>query len=137
MTQPARSSHQLADPRRAATPETSREERASWTPGAGRPRLASTGDIPIDDGAVKIASGEASADQRRVLSVAEAAALLGVSEWLVLQQIRRGLCPHRRVGRRIVISRARLLAWIEEADGGEATDDAGHPCARPGAARRG
>jgi excisionase family DNA binding protein len=49
---------------------------------------------------------------RQVLSVAEAAELLGVSAWLVLQQVRRGELPHKRCGRRIVFSRERLLAWL-------------------------
>jgi excisionase family DNA binding protein len=48
------------------------------------------------------------------LSVAEAAELLGVSEWLVLQQIRLGQLPHKRCGRRIVLSRDRLLAWLND-----------------------
>ena len=51
---------------------------------------------------------------RPVLSVAEAAQLLGVSEWLVLQQIRLGELPHKRCGRRIVLSRDRLLAWLND-----------------------
>jgi excisionase family DNA binding protein len=51
---------------------------------------------------------------RPVLSVAEAADLLGVSQWLLLQQIRLGTIPHKRCGRRIVISRERLLQWITE-----------------------
>jgi excisionase family DNA binding protein len=51
---------------------------------------------------------------RPVLSVAEAAEMLGVSEWLVLQQIRRGELPHKRCGRRIVLSRDRLLAWLND-----------------------
>ena len=50
---------------------------------------------------------------RPVLSVAEAAQLLGVSEWLVLQQVRRGALPHKRCGRRIVFSRERLLEWLQ------------------------
>jgi excisionase family DNA binding protein len=49
---------------------------------------------------------------RLVLSVAEAAQLLGVSEWLVLQQVQRGSLPHKRCGRRIVFSRDRLLDWL-------------------------
>ena len=49
-----------------------------------------------------------------VLSVAEAAQLLGVSEWLVLQQIQKGELPHKRCGRRIVLSRERLLAWLND-----------------------
>lgn len=51
---------------------------------------------------------------RPVLSVAEAAELLGVSEWLVLQQIRVGSLPHKRCGRRIVLSRERLMAWLND-----------------------
>lgn len=42
---------------------------------------------------------------RRVLSVAEAAELPGVSEWLVLQQSRLGTLRRKRYGRRIVLSR--------------------------------
>lgn len=51
---------------------------------------------------------------RPVLSVAEVAELLGVSEWLVLQQVGRGELPHKRCGRRIVFSRERLLAWLND-----------------------
>jgi excisionase family DNA binding protein len=58
------------------------------------------------------AMGEA----RPVLSVAEAAVLLGISEWLLLQEIRRGTVPHRRCGRRILLSRANLLAWLESGE---------------------
>ena len=53
-------------------------------------------------------------DSRPVLSVAEAAELLGVSEWLVLQQVRLGVLPHKRCGRRIVLSRQKLMAWLED-----------------------
>lgn len=53
-------------------------------------------------------------DPRPVLSVSEAAELLGVSEWLVLQQIRLGTLPHKRCGRRIVLSRQRLMAWLND-----------------------
>jgi len=51
------------------------------------------------------------------MDVAEAAALLGVSPWLVLQQIGQGNLPHKRFGRRILIPRARFLAWLDEVDG--------------------
>lgn len=54
----------------------------------------------------------AGTDEPAVLSVAETAALLGVSEWLVLQQVRLGALPHKRCGRRIVFSRERLIAWL-------------------------
>jgi excisionase family DNA binding protein len=59
-------------------------------------------------------AGDHTIDPRPVLSVAEAAELLGVSEWLVLQQIRLGTLPHKRCGRRIVLSRQRLLAWLND-----------------------
>jgi excisionase family DNA binding protein len=61
----------------------------------------------------ELASGT-TINPRPVLSVAEAADLLGVSEWLVLQQIRLGTLPHKRCGRRIVLSRQRLMAWLED-----------------------
>lgn len=51
-------------------------------------------------------------EARPVLSVPEAAALLGISPWLLLQQTRRGTIPHRRIGRRVVYSRQRLLDWL-------------------------
>jgi excisionase family DNA binding protein len=57
-------------------------------------------------------AGETVPELRPVLSVAEAAELLGVSEWLVLQQIRLGTLPHKRCGRRIVFSRERLMEWL-------------------------
>lgn len=53
---------------------------------------------------------------RSTITVAEAADLLGVSEWLVLKQIQQGQLPHKRFGRRILISRSRLLTWLEEQD---------------------
>lgn len=49
---------------------------------------------------------------RPALNTDEAAALLGISTWLLLQEIKRGAIPHRRVGRRIVFSRQRLLEWL-------------------------
>ena len=48
------------------------------------------------------------------MDVAEAAALLGVSPWLVLQQIAKGNLP--RFGRRIIIPRAAFLTWLEHVD---------------------
>lgn len=53
-------------------------------------------------------------EPRPTLNVAEAAELLGVSSWLVLQQVARGNLPHKRFGRRILIPRGRLLVWLEE-----------------------
>jgi excisionase family DNA binding protein len=51
---------------------------------------------------------------RPTLCTDEAAALLGISKWLLLQEIKRGNIPHKRVGRRIVLSRQRLLDWLQE-----------------------
>jgi hypothetical protein len=48
----------------------------------------------------------ATESQRTALCTDEAAALLGISPWLLLR------VPHRRVGRRIVFSRDRLLEWL-------------------------
>ena len=50
---------------------------------------------------------------RPTLTVSEAAELLGVSRWLIQQQVGRGALPAVRLGRRILIPRARLLAWLE------------------------
>lgn len=49
-----------------------------------------------------------------VLSADEAAELLGISTWLLRQELKRGDLPHKRVGRRVVFSRDRLLQWIAE-----------------------
>ena len=53
---------------------------------------------------------------RPTMDVAEAAALLGVSPWLVFQQIAKGNLPHKRFGRRIIIPRAAFLTWLEHVD---------------------
>lgn len=50
---------------------------------------------------------------RLALSVAVTAELLGISRWLVEQAVHDGSLPSVRVGRRILIPRARLLAWLE------------------------
>lgn len=52
--------------------------------------------------------------ERIALCTEEAAALLGISRWLLLQQIKRGSIPHKRVGRRIVFSRQRPLDWLAD-----------------------
>ena len=63
---------------------------------------------------------------RPTLSVAETAELLGISRWLVQQATHDGSLPSVRVGRRILIPRSRLLAWL---DGHE------HPAALNGDSR--
>ncbi len=42
----------------------------------------------------------------------EAAALLGVSKWLLLQETKQGHIPHKSIGRRLLYSRQRLLDWV-------------------------
>jgi excisionase family DNA binding protein len=56
----------------------------------------------------------ASESDRPTLCTDEAAALLGISKWLLLQEIKRGNIPHKRVGRRIVLSRQRLQDWLAD-----------------------
>ena len=51
--------------------------------------------------------------ERPTLSVAETAERLGISRWLVRQAVRDGSLPSLRVGRRILIPRVRLQAWLD------------------------
>lgn len=66
---------------------------------------------------------------RPTLSVAETATLLGISRWLVQQAVHDGSLPSVRVGRRILIPRSRLLAWLDgvnpEATAANPTGEAG------------
>ena len=56
-----------------------------------------------------------------VLTVEEAAELLGISRGLAYELVRRGELPALRLGRRLVVPRRRLLALIEGEHGlGEA-----------------
>lgn len=67
---------------------------------------------------------------RPTLSVAETATLLGISRWLVEQAVHDGSLPSVRVGRRILIPRSRLLAWIDgQHDPGAASP--GHQASHP------
>ncbi len=63
--------------------------------------------------------------ERPALSVAETAELLGISRWLVQQAVRDGSLPSVRVGRRILIPRLRLQAWLDGS--GSAADTAAAP----------
>lgn len=51
-----------------------------------------------------------------VITVAEAAERVGVSDWLVYRLIQQGNFPHRRLGRRIVIPVHALERWIDQSD---------------------
>ena len=72
---------------------------------------------PTGDGAALADVAATAAGQppelRATLTVAEAADLLGVSPWLVRRLVASGVLPAARLGRRIVIYRARLLAWLD------------------------
>ena len=48
-----------------------------------------------------------------VLTVAQVAELLGVHRTTVADAAGRGEIPHRRVGRRLLFSRAAILRWLE------------------------
>ena len=52
---------------------------------------------------------------RLVLSVSEAAQLLGISRGLAYDLARAGQLPSLRLGRRLVVPRAALLTWLERA----------------------
>lgn len=52
-------------------------------------------------------------DRTLVLTVEEAAELLGISRGLAYELVRRGDLPSIRLGRRLVVPRRRLLALVE------------------------
>ncbi len=52
---------------------------------------------------------------RLVISVPEAAELLGISRGLAYELARVGQLPSLRLGRRLVVPRAALLTWLERA----------------------
>lgn len=56
--------------------------------------------------------------ERDVLSVRDAARFLGVSLPLMYEACRTGQVPHQRLGRRILFSRAALLAWLARTNTG-------------------
>ena len=51
-------------------------------------------------------------NEHEVLTAAEAAEFLRISKDSLYDAAGRGDIPHRRIGRRMVFSRARLLAWL-------------------------
>lgn len=54
---------------------------------------------------------------RLVYTVTEAAGVLGISRGAAYEQVRAGVIPSRRLGRRWVIPKAQLHSWL---DGGNA-----------------
>lgn len=57
--------------------------------------------------------GVATEQPRPTMTVDEAANLLGVSRSSAFEAVKRGDIPSIRIGRRIVISRAKLMAMID------------------------
>lgn len=49
-------------------------------------------------------------------SVPEAATLLGISQWSMYEAIKKNELPHRKIGRRIVIPKIQLEAWLAGQD---------------------
>lgn len=45
-------------------------------------------------------------------TVPQAAALLGISAWTYYEGIKRGELPARKIGRRIVVPKVQLDAWL-------------------------
>ena len=52
---------------------------------------------------------------RLVVTVSEAAELLGISRGLAYELARAGQMPSLRLGRRLVVPRAALVTWLEQA----------------------
>ena len=57
-----------------------------------------------------------------LLSVVQAAKVLGISKNLCYEQINEGLIPHVRIGRRVLVSRVALRDWIARESGVGDTD---------------
>lgn len=47
-------------------------------------------------------------------TVAEAAELIGVSPWTYYEAIKKNELPYRKVGRRVVVPKVLLEAWLNE-----------------------
>jgi len=56
-------------------------------------------------------------DKRKVFSVAEAAERLGISERATWQKIYRGMLPHRRWGKRVIILENELDEFLKTLPG--------------------
>jgi excisionase family DNA binding protein len=52
--------------------------------------------------------------QRETMTAKEAAALLGISTWLLYEMAKRKEVPHSKAGKRLLFRRQTLLAWLEQ-----------------------
>jgi excisionase family DNA binding protein len=66
-------------------------------------------------------------DERLTITVEDAARLLGISRGLAYEAARRGDLPVIRLGRRLLVPRARLLEFV----GASETQEAGLPAFEP------
>ena len=66
-------------------------------------------------------------DERLVVTVSEAAVLLGISRALAYELVRQGRIPSLRLGRRLVVPRRPLVGMIERGDV-VSVDRGGRPC---------
>jgi excisionase family DNA binding protein len=60
------------------------------------------------------------AEESLVVSVEEAAVVLGISRGLAYELVRQGVIPSIRLGRRLVVPRRRLVALVEGDERAEA-----------------
>ncbi|OPY60037.1 MAG: Helix-turn-helix domain protein [Pelotomaculum sp. PtaU1.Bin065] len=59
--------------------------------------------------------GEQLGTVRETIDCKETAALLGLSEWMIYDMVKKRLIPHVRVGtRRVLFRRSSVLAWLDE-----------------------
>lgn len=54
-------------------------------------------------------------DQPLTYTVPQAAALLGISPWSYYERVKQGELPARKIGRRIVVPKVQLDAWLAKA----------------------
>ena len=53
-------------------------------------------------------------DEPLTYTVPQAAELLGISSWAYYEAIKKGELPFRKIGRRIVVPRIQLEAWLNK-----------------------
>lgn len=118
--QPATAHKGVSDPER-----TNQEEPDSKT-GDRRALLEAVADAPVSAAAAVDHAGPRSPDacepRRRTLSVKETAAIVGVSTSTIYRLVRADRIPFKRVGRRILIARDELEAWLSPNAASDGTD---------------
>ena len=56
-----------------------------------------------------------------IISAEKAAEILGVSSWTVYEYCRQGVLPHKKLGRRVLLSKERLEDWVKGGEGDRQT----------------